>query len=123
MTDPEVGTLAEETRRLVQALATWIESRSPGSAAPTHVYAGDWADARPPGGRPVTCRYCPMCQAIALAGGQRPDVVAKLVEAATAALGALALLTDGRETPPPAATPDADDTTPTTSPVQRIDIG
>lgn len=118
----EVGTLGEEARRLVQALTAWVENTSARPNAPTHVYAGDWADGPAPGERPTTCGYCPLCQAIALARGQKPEVVAKLVEAATAVLGALALLTDGPEAPVPAPPSDADDAPPT-SPVQRIDIG
>lgn len=118
----QVGTLGEEARRLVQALATWAENTSPRSSAPTHVYAGDWADGPAPGERPVTCGYCPLCQVIALARGQKPEVVAKLVEAATAALGALALLADGGQPPAPTPAPDVDDTPPS-PPVQRINIG
>lgn len=86
------GTLAEEARRLAEAFSDWSHDHTVGLAA-------DAATAE-------ECRYCPLCQLIAVVRGQRPEVSARLLESGAAFLEALrTLLTpaDGHceDEPPP----------------------
>jgi len=88
----EPGTLAEEARRLAEAFSDWSHDHTVGLAAA----AGTSED----------CRYCPLCQLIAVVRGQRPEVTARLMESGAALLDAVrALLTpaggEGTEPDPP----------------------
>ncbi|MBA3419919.1 MAG: hypothetical protein WKF47_00640 [Geodermatophilaceae bacterium] len=88
----EHGTLAEEARKLAEAFSDWSHDHTVGLTAG----AGTSED----------CRYCPLCQLISVARGQRPEVSARLVESGAAFLEALRSLVTpagGRpdEEPPP----------------------
>ncbi|MBA2554835.1 MAG: hypothetical protein H0V10_14330 [Geodermatophilaceae bacterium] len=90
MTEP--GTLAEEARRLAEAFSDWSHDHTVGLAAA----AGTSED----------CRYCPLCQLIAVVRGQRPEATARLMESGAALLDAVrSLLTpsggDRAEAGPP----------------------
>src|SRR4051794_34280735 len=88
------------------------------------------ADASAPDGCPdpaahgAACRWCPVCQVVAVARGERPDVSAALADVLTAtaaALRAFAADVSPATTTPPAAEPDAATEAP--EPVaQRIEI-
>lgn len=95
----EHGTLAEEARRLAEAFSDWTHDHPVGLAA----------DA----GTSENCRYCPLCQLIAIVRGQRPEVSARLVESGTAFLDALRSLVS-----PPGGERD-EEPAPT---VQHIDV-
>jgi hypothetical protein len=77
-----------------------------------------------------TCRWCPVCQAVAVARGERPEVSAALADLLTTS--AAALRTFAESVPAPAhpaaadvaeAGDDADPAAPPARTVQRIDIG
>ncbi|MCU1669519.1 MAG: uncharacterized protein JWP40_2446 [Blastococcus sp.] len=83
-----------------------------------------------------TCRWCPICQAAAVARGERPEVSAALADVLTAAAGALRAFgaegAGGRAAPAPEVDDGADDGAddgvgaPDEDPgptVQRIEIG
>jgi hypothetical protein len=82
-------------------------------------------------GHADTCRRCPVCQAMAVARGERPEVTAALADLLTST--ATALRTFAESVPvaePETATDveedvsaDADQDVPAARPVQRIDIG
>ncbi|HET8981113.1 MAG TPA: hypothetical protein VFN47_00365 [Pedococcus sp.] len=112
-TEP-VGTVAEETARLVEALGDWARSASAGEAAQPEESAPDQA-ARPgegsaaedqagtrhtPGcercggtgpaaGEAIACQLCPVCQGIALLRAVRPETVERLADLAGALSGVL----------------------------------
>lgn len=89
MSEQEHGSLAEEARRLAEAFSDWSHDHTVGLAATA--------------GTAEECRYCPLCQLIAVARGQRPEVSARLVESGTAFVDAVrSLLT------PPAGRPEED---------------
>jgi hypothetical protein len=79
----------------------------------------------------ATCRWCPVCQAMAVARGERPEVTAALADLLTTTAEALRTFaesvptaeheaaTDAEEDTPE----DADPTAPPARTVQRIDIG
>ncbi|MBA2417303.1 MAG: hypothetical protein H0V64_15755 [Geodermatophilaceae bacterium] len=94
------GTLAEEARRLAEAFSDWSHDHPVGLAADE--------------GTPETCRYCPLCQLIAVVRGQRPEVTARLAESGAAFLDALRSLV----TPPDGGR--AEEASPPT--VQHIDV-
>jgi len=100
VTGPEHGSLADEARRFAEAFSDWSHDHGAGFTAAA--------------GSSEQCRYCPVCQLIALMRGERPEAAARLVEAGTALAEAVRTLLT-----PPAAAPE-DDPPPT---VQRIDVG
>ncbi len=81
MTAPEPGSLGEEAARLVEAARDWAARTFPDTDR--HLATGA-----------EECRYCPVCQAISVLRGQRPDVTDRLADAMTAAAGALATVAD-----------------------------
>ncbi|MBA2389171.1 MAG: hypothetical protein H0V67_02840 [Geodermatophilaceae bacterium] len=74
----EHGSLAEEARRLAEAFSDWSHDHSIGLAAGA--------------GTSPECRYCPLCQLIAVVRGQQPEVSARLLESGAAFLEALRAL-------------------------------
>jgi hypothetical protein len=82
-----------------------------------------------------TCRWCPVCQAMAVARGERPEVTAALADLLTSTAEALRTFaesapaaeheaaTDIGEDRAETTPEDADPTAPPARSVQRIDIG
>jgi hypothetical protein len=80
-----------------------------------------------------TCRWCPVCQAMAVARGERPEVTAALADLLTTTADALRTFAESvpvaeheHEAAPDVAADapeDADPTAPPARTVQRIDIG
>ena len=70
-----------------------------------------------------TCRWCLLCQAAAVARGERPEVSTALAEVLTATAGALRTFAEGAaaQPAPPAQPGPTSDTEPGPA-VQRIDI-
>jgi hypothetical protein len=128
-----VGTVAEETARLVEALGGWAEGLRgpagdhPGTDRPDEPAAAPEAD-RPgaPGagtrqttrcehcgvasraGEALACQLCPVCQGIALLRSVQPETVERLADLAAALSGALRdIAADrfGQPFPPPPAAP------------------
>lgn len=128
-TTPGPGSLADEARRLAEALSDWGRSHAGPLADLGRAYAGplsDWAAGERaevhfsdwdhehqagPGSAPE-CRYCPICRLIALLRGDRPEATARLVAAGTAFAEALrsVLVPPGEapEEPPPVQHIDVD---------------
>ena len=99
--DP-VGTVAQETVKLLGALSDWAKDATPDLEA--HLATGA-----------AECTYCPICRTVHLARELRPEVKEQLATAATAALqaftGLLAAATpDGRGAPSGVEHIDLDDT-------------
>ncbi len=116
MTAPPPGSLGEEARRLAEAIAGWSQEHGAGFVAGA--------------GTAQECRYCPLCQLIGLARGDRPEVAARLAEAGRSVAEALRTLL----VPPGTDEPDADHGAADCPPagpdpagaphrVQRIDVG
>jgi hypothetical protein len=103
---------AEQARRLVEALG----------GLTGHTRA-DEADQGPP-----ECRWCPLCQSLAVLRGQRPEVTAVLADVLTATADALRAFAAAPETPASAGRdePGASDAAPPAGEpppvVQRIEI-
>jgi hypothetical protein len=77
-----------------------------------------------------TCRWCPVCQAVAVARGERPEVSAALADLLTTSAAALRTFAESVPVPPhegpsdvPHTSGDADPDAPPAPTVQRIDIG
>ncbi len=90
--EPEVGSLAEETARLLDALEGWTRRRDPHDPEPAeepeHAH-----DAQ--GGPSGDCRLCPLCQGARLMRSVTPEVrdhlhtaVGSLIQAASAMVAA-----------------------------------
>ncbi|MGY1741007.1 MULTISPECIES: hypothetical protein [unclassified Blastococcus] len=104
----------DQARRLAAGLGQALAAGSAGSA--------------PPGGEPAgahggDCRWCPLCQAVAVLRGERPELTAALADTLSAAAAALRALTpepprDPAE-PPAEERPDAEAPRPA---VQHIEI-
>ncbi len=91
------GTLAEEARRLADAFSDWSHDHPVGLAADE--------------GTPETCRYCPLCQLIAVLRGDRPEVGARVAETGAAFLQALRSIVapeDDRPAPGPPPGPSVE---------------
>lgn len=116
-TQPTNGTIAEETARLIEAMASMARSsvdpsqdpspydggpaRGPGSSGAPHAARPDddpeaaqsAGACRSCGGErddtPVACRLCPLCQLIALLRSVRPETVDRLADLASAAAESL----------------------------------
>ncbi|MEU4254517.1 hypothetical protein AB0F15_44720 [Amycolatopsis sp. NPDC026612] len=78
MSEEEHGPrLAEEIRLLAELVADkaapWLE----GVLAAGHGFAGDPGEAKGDGS---TCGWCPLCAIVAVVRGERPELVARLVE-------------------------------------------
>jgi hypothetical protein len=94
-TGPAPGPLGEEALRLVEAARQWAVRTFPEVDAPVATGAPE-------------CCWCPLCRAVAVLRGDRPEVTEKLAEVVTAAAGALAAVLDAAARPAPAADPPAD---------------
>jgi len=77
-----------------------------------------------------TCRWCPVCQAVAVARGERPEVSAALADLLTTSAAALRTFAESVPVAPHEAPADAPDTSSDADPdappartVQHIDIG
>jgi hypothetical protein len=117
----------ETARRVVDSFLAPPAAAAPNAAAPA-----DTAGATLHGGigHADTCRWCPVCQAVAVARGERPEVTAALADLLTTTADALRTFAEsapehpratdaGQETPDD---PERDDEPPART-VQRIDIG
>jgi hypothetical protein len=93
---PAPGPLGEEALRLVEAAREWAVRTFPE------------VDARSASGATGApeCGWCPLCRAVAVLRGDRPEVTERLAEAVTTAAGALAAVLDavGRPAPTPGST-------------------
>src|SRR3954468_1546438 len=109
--DPH-GSLSEEALRLAETLQTWLST----GAAMTGV------------GSASECKVCPLCQAIAMVNGLKPEVLAHLAEAGTQLVASFKAATDKAAGEP--APSDGTATTPTERswaasdrpPVQHIQV-
>lgn len=82
------------------------------------------ADRAPRGtGAHADCSWCPLCQAAAVARGERPEVSAALADVLTATADALRTFAESVQPPasPPPGGPD-DAPPPEPPPVQRIEL-
>jgi hypothetical protein len=105
------GSVADEAARLLEAVQQWAaahEHEQPGPGQPGSAEAAAGPHLGP------ECRYCPVCQLIAIVRGTRPDVAAHLAEAAAGLLEAVRSAVVAHERTW-AARPGR--------PVERIDIG
>ncbi len=87
----------DQARRLVAGLG---ESLAAGPAPAAADGDGD-TDAPAPHGS--DCRWCPLCQAVAVLRGERPELTAALADALTAAAAALRTMAEPPHPPAPAA--------------------
>ncbi|MGN0064000.1 MAG: hypothetical protein ACI379_07135 [Nocardioides sp.] len=112
---PDVGSLGEETAKLLGALAGWAKEQDLGAHAAAWT-AGPSEDEHAAGGatdapHPAECRYCPVCRTVNAVRQINPEARAHLAVAITSfAKAAEALL----RTEPPA---------PERGPVEDIDLG
>jgi hypothetical protein len=137
-----VGSVAEETARLVEALGGWAQGvatdhrSAPGARAQGTgdvPGAGDVPGGRHEAGRPQTgrceqcgsttrageaaaCQLCPICQGIAMLRAVRPETVERLADLAAALSGTLRDIAAERTRQGPAPTP------PRGQRVQDIDV-
>jgi hypothetical protein len=72
------GSLSEEALKLAETLQTWLST----GAAMTGV------------GSASECKVCPLCQAIAMVNGLKPEVLGHLAEAGTQLMAAFRSATD-----------------------------
>lgn len=121
MTAPEPGPLGEEAARLVDAVRDWAARTFPD--VDRALADGGLASSTDAATGAEECRYCPVCQAISVLRGQRPEVTDRLADAVTAAAGALAAVTDAltrpatRQPQPTQPTPPADGSAPGVQPI------
>jgi hypothetical protein len=111
------ATWVDQARRLLEA---FVQGQAASAATPTGAEGGP----RSPG-HGSDCSWCPLCQAVAVVRGERPEVTAALADVLTATAAALRSFTDSADPPEPAAVPPAEDDGPEGEPppaVQRIDI-
>ncbi len=85
------GPLGDEARRLVEAAREWAVRAFPEPDEPGPGGHG-------PAGSPE-CGWCPLCRAVAVLRGDRPDVTDRLAELVTTAAGALAAVLEGLSRP------------------------
>ena len=114
----------DTARRVMDTFLTPPAASAADPAAPTAGAATAHAD---------TCRWCPVCQAMAVARGERPEVTAALADLLTTTASALRTFAESGDVPasgngPAAASeepaPEDDDAdAPPARTVQRIDIG
>jgi hypothetical protein len=91
---PAPGPVGEEALRLVEAAREWAVRRFPD------------VDAHLATGSPECC-WCPICRAVAILRGDRPEVTERLAEVLTAAAGGLAAVLDAAGRRAPARDPGA----------------
>jgi hypothetical protein len=96
----EPGPLGEEALRLVEAAREWA------------VWTFPDAEAHSASGAPE-CSWCPLCRAVAVLRGDRPEVTERLAEVLTAVAGALAAVLDAAARPAPTPPPASGRATPT----------
>jgi hypothetical protein len=111
---------------------------APPAAVATSPSAGPEPTAGEGTGHADTCRWCPVCQAVAVARGERPEVTAALADLLTTTAEALRTFAEaapmpgdgpaadaGEHTPEDTVDDNEDDEVdgPPSRPVQRIDIG
>jgi hypothetical protein len=89
---PAPGPLGEEALRLVEAAREWAVRTFPA------------VDAQSATGAPE-CSWCPLCRAVAVLRGDRPEVTERLAEVVTAVAGALAAVLDAAGRPASASEP------------------
>src|SRR3954463_9361022 len=78
MTENPHGSLSEEALKLAETLQTWLST----GTAMTGV------------GSASECKVCPLCQAIAMVNGLKPEVLGHLAEAGTQVMAAFRAATD-----------------------------
>jgi hypothetical protein len=78
---------------------------APAAASPT---TGSEATAGEAAGHADTCRWCPVCQAVAVARGERPEVTAALADLLTTTAGALRTFAESVPAPEQGAAADTD---------------
>ena len=115
-----VGSVAEETARLVEALGGWAEGlraqhddAAPRDSEPSaRADTGAQQNARcehcgtsSRAGEALACRLCPVCQGIALLRTVRPETVERLADVAAALSGALRDIAADRFGQPPPTPP------------------
>lgn len=93
MSERDVESLTDELRKLAVALSK-LEDHDAHGAAPDGAGASEDPNEPPASAQPAACRYCPICQLIALARGQRTESLDSLVTAATGLLSALTSYVD-----------------------------
>lgn len=95
MTEP--GSIGEEARRLAEAFTDWAHEHGTGLVGGA--------------GTSEQCRYCPLCQLIAVLRGDRPEVGARVAETGAAFLQALRSIVapeDDRPAPGPPPGPSVE---------------
>ena len=90
------GPLGEEALRLVEAAREWAVRTFPDVAAQSASGATEAPE----------CGWCPLCRAVAVLRGDRPEVTERLAEVVTAAAGALAAVLDAVARPAPPSDPE-----------------
>ncbi|MFT3872189.1 MAG: hypothetical protein QM714_05985 [Nocardioides sp.] len=96
-TPPEVGSLGEETAKLLGALAGWAREQGAdlgagANAAAAHAAASMQDLNEHLATDAAECRYCPICRAIELVRDTPPEVRAHLLTATTSLMHAAAAL-------------------------------
>jgi hypothetical protein len=124
----------DTARRVVDTFLAPPPAASPAASPAT----GPEATAGEGTGHADTCRWCPVCQAVAVARGERPEVTAALADLLTTTAEALRTFAEaapmpgdgpaadaGEHTPEDTVEDNEDDEgdVPPSRPVQRIDIG
>lgn len=94
------GSLADEAMRLVGVVHDWTRQTFPPPLADEH-------------GGPE-CRWCPLCQFVAVVRGERPDVTARVAEVGSTLATALRAVVDAASSQAQPARPPR---------VQRINLG
>src|SRR3954462_13885772 len=93
MTENPHGSLSEEALKLAETLQTWLST----GTAMTGV------------GSASECKVCPLCQAIAMVNGLKPEVLGHLAEAGTQLMAAVRAASDKTATDTVAANGAATD--------------
>lgn len=92
--DDEVGSIADEAVKLVEAVQTWARGVTDGAGSA----AGPFADFLAAGaGRSEQCRFCPICQLVSAVREVKPETVEGLLEVGTSLLAALRTVIERQE--------------------------
>ena len=104
--------------------ADWPEHARRLAETLREVLAGAAAHVPPDAGAAPECRWCPLCQLVAVLRGERPDVTAALADVLRATADALHAFAAAPEAPQPAPHAAAEEPAHTDPPpvVQRIEI-